>query len=200
MTPFERYVREHAPVIFMEMDGRGRILEMNEHGRVLLGRNREGTFFSDVILDFQNQFSLGAALAHGAPPQLITLDTRNRRPESFEFIFRRAGDGVLAFGHRNVADQDLLGRELLAMNQELNHASRAMNKQLVDLERALENTRALQSDVLPICMHCSRIRNRDERWERLEHFFAEHGRLKFSHGICPDCLIHHYPDHKNRLN
>jgi hypothetical protein len=47
--------------------------------------------------------------------------------------------------------------------------------------------RTLQG-LLPICMHCKRIRNEEQVWERLESYLEEHADVEFSHGLCDECL------------
>ena len=62
-----------------------------------------------------------------------------------------------------------------------------------ELQAALDHVRKLQG-ILPICMHCHKIRNDQESWERIEKYITEHSEAQFSHSICPECLIAHYPD------
>jgi hypothetical protein len=49
------------------------------------------------------------------------------------------------------------------------------------------------TDVLPICMHCKKVRDND-LWLQVEAYLDSHLDLKFSHGICPDCAKTLYPD------
>jgi PAS domain-containing protein len=48
------------------------------------------------------------------------------------------------------------------------------------------------TDVLPICMHCKKVRD-NELWLQVEAYLDSHLDLKFSHGICPDCAKNLYP-------
>jgi sigma-B regulation protein RsbU (phosphoserine phosphatase) len=43
-------------------------------------------------------------------------------------------------------------------------------------------------ELLPICAYCHKIRDDLDYWQRLESYIADHTAVKFSHGICPDCL------------
>lgn len=52
---------------------------------------------------------------------------------------------------------------------------------------------ALQ-EILPICSHCKRIRRDDQYWEKVESYLKKHLNLRFTHGICPECMREHYPD------
>jgi DNA-binding response OmpR family regulator len=65
--------------------------------------------------------------------------------------------------------------------------------------RVAERVLALQTEVdlmqrlLPVCMYCKRIRNKDAPWEEdsswtdLESYVAETTEVQFSHGICKEC-------------
>lgn len=48
--------------------------------------------------------------------------------------------------------------------------------------------------ILPICCNCKKIRNDKEYWETIETYLSTHIDIKFSHGICPDCVKKLYPD------
>jgi hypothetical protein len=61
------------------------------------------------------------------------------------------------------------------------------------LEHILEELKTLQG-LLPICVHCKKIRNDRGYWQRLEQYLEEHSEAKFSHGLCPDCFKELYPD------
>ena len=69
----------------------------------------------------------------------------------------------------------------------------ALVEQVHSLQEALVHVKTLQG-ILPICMHCHKIRNDQQSWEKLEKYIAEHSDAQFSHGLCPECLKKHYPD------
>lgn len=60
-----------------------------------------------------------------------------------------------------------------------------------ELEIALSHIKRLQG-ILPICMHCHRIRDEREAWQNLEKYLAENSDIVLSHGLCPDCLKKYY--------
>jgi hypothetical protein len=61
-----------------------------------------------------------------------------------------------------------------------------------ELEEAQERVRQLQG-MLPICMHCSRIRVQDGQWEKLESYVSANSNTSFTHTLCNVCLEQHYP-------
>ena len=69
----------------------------------------------------------------------------------------------------------------------------ALVEQVHSLRKALVHVKTLQG-ILPICMHCHKIRNDRQSWERLEKYITEHSEAQFTHGLCPECLEKHYPD------
>lgn len=48
--------------------------------------------------------------------------------------------------------------------------------------------------IVPICASCKRVRTDEEYWESVEAYISKHSNLDFSHGLCPDCARHLYPD------
>lgn len=48
--------------------------------------------------------------------------------------------------------------------------------------------------LLPICMHCKKIRDEHGTWHPVADYFTRHLDIDFSHGICPECLDLHYPN------
>lgn len=50
------------------------------------------------------------------------------------------------------------------------------------------------SGLLPICSSCKKIRDERGQWRQLETYIREHSQADFSHGMCPDCVRHYYPE------
>lgn len=48
--------------------------------------------------------------------------------------------------------------------------------------------------ILPICMHCKRIRDDVGAWQQVEQYVSANTDATFSHGLCPACMRTHYPD------
>ncbi len=69
----------------------------------------------------------------------------------------------------------------------------ALARRVDELENALAHIKTLQG-ILPICMHCHKIRDDKEVWQRLEEYIAEHTPALLSHSLCPECLDKYYHD------
>lgn len=87
-------------------------------------------------------------------------------------------------------DLEILSRQVMRLME-----LRLSNRQLA---ASLDRVRCI-SDLIPICAHCHAIRNAKDDWERLEKYFDGLSSTRFSHGICPSCLIEHYPDELGNL-
>jgi len=69
----------------------------------------------------------------------------------------------------------------------------SLRSKIRELEQANERVRQLQG-MLPICMHCSRIRTGADDWQTLERYVARHTEASFTHTLCTTCLERHYPE------
>ena len=48
--------------------------------------------------------------------------------------------------------------------------------------------------LLPICAHCKKIRDEQGEWQALERYLFERLGVRFTHGICPECMAEYYPE------
>jgi PAS domain-containing protein len=48
--------------------------------------------------------------------------------------------------------------------------------------------------LLPICMHCKKIRNDEGYWKDVAEYFKVRLDVDFSHGLCNECFEKYYPD------
>jgi sigma-B regulation protein RsbU (phosphoserine phosphatase) len=42
-------------------------------------------------------------------------------------------------------------------------------------------------DLIPICSYCSKVRDGEDYWQRVETYIRERTGSRFSHGVCPEC-------------
>lgn len=94
---------------------------------------------------------------------------------------------AIALGYISAAQRNHLRLDLVdARNAELDAA--------MDADRAKNELQSLRG-IIPICSHCHRVRIEDGRlWEAVDMYVSRRTDAAFSHGVCPDCLVEHYPD------
>lgn len=85
-----------------------------------------------------------------------------------------------------------VGRRMLSLQNELARKVR-------ELEQALNRVKRLEG-MIPICMHCKRIRDEADAWQRLESYIENHSDAVFSHALCKECAVTHYPDLAHKLS
>lgn len=72
-------------------------------------------------------------------------------------------------------------------------------EELIDsLQTALSQVKTLKG-LLPICANCKKIRDDQGYWQDVAVYVRDHTEAEFSHGICPDCLQHLYPEFAKKI-
>jgi PAS domain S-box-containing protein len=117
--------------------------------------------------------------------------------ENFEAIFQRK-DGTELVGLMSAKVITLQGDPyIISITRDITARKRAEEEQkklLVDLQVALADIKTL-SGLIPICSSCKKIRDDKGYWNILESYLMKHSDAKFTHGICPDCLVKLFPDY-----
>lgn len=67
---------------------------------------------------------------------------------------------------------------------------RRVSQELATVASNLKNL----SGLLPICAYCKGIRNDQGYWEQVEAYIESHTHAEFTHGICPPCVLKHFPE------
>ncbi len=118
---------------------------------------------------------------------IIMLTTMDRKEDIVTGLKGGADDYITKpFSHGELRARIDVGIRILELSD-------ALSLRIQELEVALEQVKALQG-ILPICMHCHKIRDEDEVWQRLEKYVEQHSEAHFSHGLCPECAQKYYGD------
>jgi hypothetical protein len=64
---------------------------------------------------------------------------------------------------------------------------------IAQLQEALGEVKTL-TGLLPICAGCKKIRDDGGDWQHIEVYIRARTDAEFSHGMCPSCVEHWYPD------
>jgi PAS domain S-box-containing protein len=73
-------------------------------------------------------------------------------------------------------------------------ASLERERLITELQNAAADIKVL-SGLVPICSNCKKIRDDKGYWTQLEGYIQAHSQAKFSHGVCPDCMVKLYPNY-----
>ncbi len=78
------------------------------------------------------------------------------------------------------------------LEQQVKEQQLRLAEKVQELQDALDHVKTLQG-LLPICMHCKKIRDDEGSWDQIERYISHHSDVKFSHGVCLNCMEEHYP-------
>jgi len=120
-------------------------------------------------------------------PYVILLTALSDRGHVIEGLDAGADDFVLKpFDHDVLRARICAGERVLEMQVRLEEQAQA-------LQEALDQVKVLHG-MIPICMHCKRIRDDEDYWREVSEYLSAHADVQFTHGICPACLAEHYPE------
>lgn len=85
---------------------------------------------------------------------------------------------------------DGLAETVAFRTRELRSLNRVLTAQNDELQKALHEVNVLKG-IIPICSYCEKIRNDHGFWNMVESYLSKQADARFSHGICPECLVEH---------
>jgi DNA-binding response OmpR family regulator len=115
------------------------------------------------------------------PPYLILLTANDTKRDVIAGLQAGANDYVT-----KPFDVDEL-RARLGVARNVVELQATLATRVRELEDALSQVKQLQS-LIPICAYCKKIRDDANYWQQVDSYLAHHSGIRFTHGICPDCL------------
>ena len=123
----------------------------------------------------------------GDPVYIILLTALANKQDTVTGLDAGADDYLTKpFNKYELHSRIRVGERILALQTSL-------SERVKELLKARDEIKTLQG-IIPICMHCHRIRSEHEAWEKLEKYVEERSDAQFSHGLCPECLEKYYPE------
>ncbi len=114
---------------------------------------------------------------------IILLTGRNSKEDIVQGLEAGADDYITKpFDHGELRARVRVGERLVQLQA-------ALAFRVQELEASLAREKELQG-LLPICSYCKKIRDDGNYWHQVESYIVEHHtRVRFSHGVCPDCCV-----------
>lgn len=157
--------------------------------------------FALVLLDVQmpgmNGFEAAAALRAEAKTHFVPIIFITAMDQK-TYEFKGYESGAVDYISKPV-DEEILRSKVkifmeLCIQKRIIESQRAeLALKVTELQKAIDEIKVLRG-IIPICVHCKKIRDDAGYWESVEQYIQEHSEAGFSHGICPDCLKKHFPD------
>ena len=129
---------------------------------------------------------------------LLEQVRRGQRVNHLETAQQTRGGGTvdvsLTISPVQTKDQEIVGISITARDITERKRQEAERERLIkELQAAMAEVKTL-TGLLPICAQCKKIRDDKGYWNQIESYIGARSRARFSHGICPDCMLHLYPD------
>jgi signal transduction histidine kinase len=142
------YLQSRAPILLLDLDEQGLVLEANQYARRLLGNDCVGRSISQLVLDFHNRFDLTKlrTMHHG---ELLSFITAAGAPVSLKVSFLPLGDAGILIGEHDQQETEELQTTLIRLNSDLNTISRDLQKKTAQLQQ----TNNLKNQFLGIAAH-----------------------------------------------
>jgi len=127
------------------------------------------------------------ALQGDRPPYILLLTTRGEKSDIVAGLDAGADDYLVKpFDPGELRARVEVGRRIIELQE-------ALSSRILELRTAIEQIRTLHG-ILPICMHCKKIRDDRGYWSQVESYVRAHTGAEFSHSICPECMERLYPE------
>lgn len=141
-------------------------------------------------LDLLDKFGNAVSVLYVAPVLLVGLGTARRNPRIVAIA--SACSALTVVGFALASASPVLG--VAVVNRVLSLLAVWMAASLCLLCLRVEDCPDAARGMLPICASCKKVRDEEGQWNHLETYFSEQFAVKFTHGICSDCVRQLYPE------
>jgi hypothetical protein len=188
------YLSEQTKMFMFILDRTGGIVWVNAAFRQMIGRQEqiEGLDIRELLAPESRNLLTEPEARITDNLQLLFSDAK---PSSHMLTCRvfSFGDHSLVLSEQMMATETAVMQHMSVLNNELSNITRELHRKNVILQQTMDELKILKG-LLPICMHCKKIRDEAGYWNQLEAYISSHSDTQFSHSICDDCLKKFYPE------
>ncbi len=167
-----------------------------ESAQPILGEKQVDIIFVDYLMGRETGLDVLAKIrSAGFANPVIMLTGKGNENVAVEAMKLGASDYLIkdSVSGNNLERAILNALEKNRLQKKVEEQRLQLEKKVVELEAALDHVKQLQG-LLPICMHCKRIRDGKDSWQQLEKYISEHSEAEFSHSLCQECREKYYPE------
>jgi hypothetical protein len=185
-------------VIFI-LDNTGRVVWVNDAFREMISSQVaiEGRNIRELLAPESRELLAGQEARITDNMHLLVSNGNHSSHMLTCRVFDRDGH-TLVLSEQIMATETAVMQHMTVLNNELSNLSRELHRKNVILEQAMAEIKVLKG-LLPICMHCKKIRDEEGYWSQIETYIMQHSNTEFSHGICDDCLNTLYPEQAKQM-
>ena len=173
-------------------DGGGKSIYLNRAGRRMVGLGIHENIDGTDIRTRHPEWAAKIVMEIGIPAAIIDGEWGGETA-----LLSSNGKEIpvsqVILAHKNETDEleflSTIARDITERKQ----TEVEREKLIAELKKALADIKIL-SGFLPICANCKNIRDDEGYWHQVEAYIRDHSDVKFSHGICPECMKKLYPD------
>jgi ligand-binding sensor protein len=153
----------------------------------LMGQNWIGDADADQIVSYAEKI--------GADPVKL-LEAFHDMPKISETEFKEKLDFLFIMANQIsvLAYKNLKYTHLIASLEKSNKELEGYKNNLEAIVEERTSKLKIVSGLLPICMHCKKIRDDKGYWNQIEAYISDRSEAEFSHSICQKCLDKYYPE------
>jgi response regulator RpfG family c-di-GMP phosphodiesterase len=169
----------------------------------LAAENDLALILLDVRMPIMDGYQVATFLRESQKSKYVPIIFITAMSEGEQQMFKGYEAGAVDYLFKPI-NSDIL-KSKLNIFLELYNQKRLIEKQNEELNIANQKLQAAFSHIkelkgiLPICVHCKKIRDDKGYWEQVEQYIEKHADVGFSHGICPDCLQKYFPDEAEEI-
>jgi PAS domain S-box-containing protein len=172
---------ESVPDAMVLSDQKGEILGVNANTELMFGYSRDELIGKEVEILVPERFRT----LHRKHRSVYYADPRVRRMGVGRELFACGKNGVEFPIEISLSTIDIRGKPFV-WSAIRNISDR--DRFIAELQAAMHQMHLALEGLICMCAWCKRVRDEGASWQTLQSYVRSHSQLRFSHGICQDCL------------